>query len=68
MNLLSSANKQGRFVTKIIHFIDGHRKTIHKVDTHSIEEGKYTKFKTKDGRLFLINEKNVLMVEIFKEN
>ena len=65
MNLLSSITGQGRYVTKIIHFKGGHRKTIHDVDTHSVEEGKFTKFKTKDGRMILVNQKNVLMVEIF---
>ena len=67
-NLLSSTTKQGRYVTKIIHFKDGYRKTIHDVDTHSIEEGKFTKFKVKDGRMILVNEKNVLMIEVFPED
>ena len=67
MNLLSSVAKEGRYVTKIIHFKDGYRKTIHNVDTHSIEEGRFTKFKTEDGKMILVNDKNVLMIEVFSK-
>ena len=66
-NLLSSVNKEGKYVTQIIHFKNGYRKTIHGVDTLSIEQGQFTKFKCKDGRYILINDENVLMVECFKE-
>ena len=66
-NLLSSVNKEGEYVTQIIHFKDGQRKTIHGIISHSIETGKFTKFNCKDGRFVLINDDNVLMVECFKE-
>tara|TARA_R110000796_G_scaffold227879_1_gene344861 strand:+ start:620 stop:856 length:237 start_codon:yes stop_codon:yes gene_type:complete len=66
-NLLSSVTKEGKYVTQIIHFKGGYRKTIHGVDTVSIETGKFTKFTCKDGRFILINDENVLMVECFKE-
>ena len=66
-NLLSSVAKEGKYVTQIIHFKNGYRKTIHGVDTVSIETGKFTKFKCKDGRYILINDDNVLMVECFTE-
>jgi hypothetical protein len=66
-NLLSSVAKEGRYVTQIIHFKNGYRKTIHGVDTLSIEQGQFTKFKCKDDRYILINDANVLMVECFKE-
>ena len=66
-NLLSSVAKEGKYVTQIIHFKNGYRKTIHGVDTMSIEQGQFTKFKCKDGRYILINDNNVLMVEVFKE-
>ena len=65
-NLLSSVTKQGRYVTQIIHFKNGYRKTIHEVDTQSIEQGQFTKFLCKDGRMILIHDKNVLMVEVFQ--
>jgi hypothetical protein len=66
-NLLSSTTKQGRYVTQIIHFKHGYRKTIHEVDTWSIEQGQFTKFMVKDGRMVMINDSNVLMVEVFSE-
>ena len=67
-NLLSSVAHEGRYVTQIIHFKEGYRKTIHDIDTLSIEQGQFTKFKCKDGRYIMINDKNVLMVEVFSEN
>ena len=67
-NLLSSVAKEGRYVTQIIHFKGGYRKTIHGIDTLSIEQGQFTKFKCKDGRYILINDLNVLMVETFVED
>ena len=66
-NLLSSVAHEGRYVTQIIHFMNGYRKTIHGIDSLSIEQGQFTKFKCKDGRYIMINDKNVLMVEVFSE-
>ena len=48
-NLLSSVAHEGRYVTQIIHFKEGYRKTIHGIDTLSIEQGQFTKFKCKDS-------------------
>ena len=67
-NLLSSVNKEGEHVTQIIHFKDGQRKTIHGIISHSIETGKFTKFNCKDGRMIMVNDENVLMIETFKED
>ena len=67
-NLLSSVAHEGRYVTQIIHFKEGYRKTIHGIDTLSIEQGQFTKFKCKNGALVMINDANVLMIETFKEN
>ena len=66
-DLKSSVSDVGNYVTQIIHFKNGYRKTIHGVDTLSIEQGQFTKFKCKDGRYILINDDNVLMVECFTE-
>ena len=66
-NLLSSVREQGRYVTQIIHFVGGVKKTIEGVDVHSIRQGQMTKFKLKDGSYIMINDTNVLMVEVFKE-
>jgi len=65
INLLSSVCKDGDYVTQIIHFKDGTRKTIHGIITSSIETGKFTKFYCKDGRMIMINDDNVNMVETF---
>ena len=67
-NLESSVTKQGKYVTQIIHFKGGYRKTIRGIDTDTIEQGQFTKFFTVDGRMILINDTNVLMVEVFPED
>tara|TARA_R110002020_G_scaffold202637_1_gene405754 strand:+ start:791 stop:1039 length:249 start_codon:yes stop_codon:yes gene_type:complete len=66
-NLLSSVNKEGKYVTQIVHFKDGQRKTIHGIISSSIETGKFTKFNCKDGRMIMVNDDNVNMIETFKE-
>ena len=67
-NLESSVTLQGKYVTQIIHFKGGYRKTIRGIDTDTIEQGQFTKFFTVDGRMVLINDPNVLMVEVFRED
>jgi len=66
-NLLSSVRQQGKYVTQIIHFVGGIKKTIEGVDVDSIRQGQMTKFKLKDGSYVMINDENVLMVEVFAE-
>ena len=66
-HLMSSTTQQGRYVTQIIHFMNGYRKTIHDIDTWSIEQGQFTKFMLRDGRMMMINDANVLLVEVFPE-
>ena len=58
----------GDYVTQIIHFIDGQKRTFHGVDSKTIKQGQFTKFKLKDGRYLMINDNNVLCIEIFNEN
>tara|TARA_R100001163_G_C4865925_1_gene70017 strand:- start:103 stop:315 length:213 start_codon:yes stop_codon:yes gene_type:complete len=67
VDLESSVKSQGKWVTKIIHFLHGEKKTIEGVDTHTIRQGQFTKFSLKDGSYVMVNDKNVLMIEIFKE-
>ena len=67
INLLSSVCNDGEIVTQIIHFKDGTRKTIHGIITSSIETGKFTKFYCKDGRMIMVNDDNVNMVETFNK-
>jgi hypothetical protein len=68
INLKSTIIKKGRYVTQIIHFIGGEKRTFHNVDTHSLKQGQFTKFDTADDRLVMINDKNVLCIEIISEN
>jgi hypothetical protein len=67
MDLKSTVSKQGKYVTQIIHGIHGTKLTFHGLDTHSIKQGQMTKIDTKDGRMIMINDANVLAVEIFSE-
>ena len=56
--LKSSVAQKGKYVTQIIHFVGGHCKTIHGIDTDTIEQGQFTKFRQKDfeGAAFYFNE------------
>lgn len=67
MNLKSSVNKKGKKVTQIVTCFSGIKKTFRGVYSESIEQGEMTHFETEDGRLVLINTKNVAWVEVFKE-
>jgi hypothetical protein len=69
MNLKSSVTEvTGRYVTQIIHFVGGEKRTFHNIDSETIRQGQFTKFKQKDGTLIMINDKNVLCIEVFKEH
>ena len=68
VDLESSVKNQGKWVTKIIHFIGGEKRTIEGVNTHTIRQGQFTKFHLQDGSYLMINDKNVLMIEVFKED
>ena len=61
-NLLSSVAHEGRYVTQIIHFMGGEKRTYHNIDSKSIRQGQFTKFRQKDGTWIMINDNNVLMV------
>ena len=67
-DLKSSVANVGDYVTQIIHFIGGEKRTYHNIDSKSIRQGQFTKFRQKDGTWIMINDNNVLCVEIFKEN
>ena len=68
LNLNSTVNQQGEIVTQIIHFVGGEKRTFEGVDTHSLKQGQFTKFETKDDRLVMINDKNILCIEIIPED
>ena len=63
-NLKSSLTKKGRYVSQILHFINGEKRTFEGVDSYSIKQGQFTKFETSDGRLVMVNDKNILCIEI----
>ena len=66
-DLQSSVREVGDYVTQIIHFIGGEKRTYHNIDSKSIRQGQFTKFRQKDGTWIMINDKNVLCIEVFKE-
>ena len=68
VSLKSSITAKGKYVSKILHFVGGEKRTFNGVDTDSIKQGQFTKFETKDGRLVMVNDKNILCTEIIKEN
>ena len=67
LDLGSTTSQQGKYVTQIIHFVNGVKRTLHGVNTHSIRQGQMTKFKLKDGSYIMVNDENVNMIETFKE-
>lgn len=68
IDLKSSLSEVSRYVTQIIHFKGGEKRTFHGVDTKSIKQGQFTKFNLKNGSIVMVNDKNVLCIEIFKED
>ncbi len=66
-DLQSSLKKKGNYVTQIIHFKDGVKRTFEGVSTGEIKQGQMTKLELIDGRTVLINDINVLCIEVFSE-
>lgn len=67
MDLQSSVKAQGKVVTQIIHFINGEKRTFENIQTSNIKQGQFTKLTTSDGRMIMINDKNVLCIEVFPQ-
>tara|TARA_R110002051_G_scaffold312119_1_gene387018 strand:+ start:3174 stop:3395 length:222 start_codon:yes stop_codon:yes gene_type:complete len=65
-DLHSSIKRQGEWVTQIIHFVGGEKRTFEGIDTKTIKQGQFTKLISIDGQYILINDKNVLCIEVFK--
>ncbi len=68
IDLQSSTKRQGQFVTQIIHFINGEKRTFENINTKTIKQGQFTKLETIEGLLIMINDKNVLCIEVFKQD
>ena len=67
-DLQSSLREKGDYVTQIIHFVDGVKRTFEGVSTSKIKQGQMTKLELKDGRTVLVNDTNVLCIEVFPED
>lgn len=68
LDLKSSVTEiAGKYVTQIIHFIGGEKRTFNHIVAESIRQGQFTKFQQKDGTWIMINDKNVLCIEVFTE-
>lgn len=68
VDLQSSIKKKGSYITQIIHFVGGEKRTFEGVVTNVVKQGQFTKLSTKDGRMVLVNDKNVLCIEVFSED
>mgnify|MGYP003135799115 FL=1 len=66
-DLQSSVKQQGTYVTQIFHFVGGEKRTYDGIEVESIRQGQFTKFKCRNGAMVMINDKNVLMIEVFKD-
>lgn len=67
VDLQSSVKNVGDIVTQIIHFKDGEKRTFNNIISSSIKQGQFTKLETTDGRIIMVNDKNVLCIEVFKQ-
>lgn len=57
----------GQLTTQIIHFVGGEKRTFTDILSESIRQGQFTKFKQQDGTWIMVNDKNVLCIEVFKQ-
>ena len=67
-DLQSSLKSKGEYVTQIIHFVGGVKRTFEGVSTSKIKQGQMTKLELKDGRIVMINDTTVVGVEVFSED
>ena len=58
----------GELTTQIIHFVGGEKRTFNNIESTTIRQGQFTKFRQKDGTWIMINDKNVLCIEVFNQN
>ena len=57
-----------KYVTQIVHFKDGIKRTFSGIIPESIRQAQFTKFKLKDESMIIINDINVLCIEVFSED
>jgi len=63
----STIEQLGDVVTQIIQFDNGEQKTFEHVITSSIRVGKFTKFKTTDGKMISVQHNKVNWFESIPE-
>ena len=66
-DLQSTVNDVGVYVTQIIHFVDGQKRTFTGIRSDSIKQGQFTKFWLRNGSMLFINDEKVLCIEVFHE-
>lgn len=67
VNLQSTVNVQGEYVTQVIHFVGGIKRTYIGIKSDTIKQGQFTKMMCKDGSMLMVNDENVLCIEVYKE-
>ena len=67
VNLESTVNNVGKYVTQVIHFTGGIKRTYTGIKPETIKQGQFTKMFLKDGSMLMINDVNVLCIEVFDE-
>tara|TARA_B100000963_G_scaffold359506_1_gene387025 strand:+ start:3488 stop:3715 length:228 start_codon:yes stop_codon:yes gene_type:complete len=67
VNLKSTVNNVGQYITQIIHFTGGIKRTYTGIKPETIKQGQFTKMFCKDGSMLMINDANVLCIEVFNE-
>ena len=67
IDLQSTIKDQGEIVTQIIHFVGGVKRTYSGILTETIKQGQFTKMKSIDGTMIVVNDTNVLCIEVFTE-
>jgi hypothetical protein len=60
----STLSEYGKTCTQLFHFIGGEKRTFNNIKTKNIKQGQFTKLETIDGRIIMINDKNLLLVEV----
>lgn len=67
LDLKSSVTGMGKSTTQIFHFKNNCKLTYEGVLPETIREGEMLKIMCKDGRMLIINKKNLLLTEVFSE-
>ena len=67
INTESTVNEVGEYVTQIIHFVGGIKRTYSGIESPSIKQGQFTKLKCRNGSMLMVNDSNVLCVEVYNE-